>query len=80
MLDRVEVIALLLMLCLHLEVFQGLVELFVLCSLLFLLERLDLRLLPEETALNFGHMLICLEHLSEEVIGARDRHLRLNQE
>ena len=57
------------MLGLHLEIFQGLVELFVLISLLLLLKRLDFHLLLQEATLNLGHMLVSFEHLGQEVIG-----------
>lgn len=80
LLDLVEVITLFLMLGLHLEVFEGFVEFLVLCSSLLLLERLDLCLLLEEAALDFGHVLVRFEHLSEEVVWTRNRHLGLDKE
>ena len=68
------------MLSLLLEVFQGFMELLVLRTLLLLLERLNLDLLLEETTLDLGHMAVRLQHLSQEVIRARDWHSRLDKE
>lgn len=78
--DLLEVVALLLMFRLHLEVLQRLVELLVLCALLFLLESLNLNLLLQEPALDLCHMLVRFEHFSQKVIWTRNGHLGLNQE
>ena len=67
-------------LCLHLEVFECLVELLVLRPLLLLLERLDLDLLFEQPTFHVRHMVVGLQHFSQEVVGARDWHTRLDQE
>lgn len=75
-----DIVALFSVLCLHLEVFESLVELLVLRPLLLLLECLDLDLLLQEATLHIGHVDVRLEHLGEEVVGSRDRHLRLHQE
>ena len=62
------------MLCLLLEVFESFVELFVLSSLLLLLERLDLDLLLQEATFDLGHVAVGLEHLGQEVVWTRDWH------
>jgi len=77
--NRLQVLPLLLMLGLHLELLDSLVELFVLPSVLLLLECLDFRLLREEAAFNARHVLIGFEHLSEEIIRARNWKACLHQ-
>lgn len=62
------------MLCLHLEVFQRFVELFVFVSLLLLLKSFDLHLLLKKSALNLAHVVISFEHLSQKVVWARNWH------
>ena len=62
--NLVHVIALLLMLCFHLEVLEGLMELLVLSLLLLLFECLDFDLLFQKSALDLGHVSITFEHLS----------------
>jgi len=64
----------------HLEVLQGLVQLFVFLFGLLLLEHLDAGLLLQKTFLDVQHVLIGFEHFCKEVVGSRDRHLRLQQE
>ena len=61
------------MLCLHFVVLEGLVELFILRALLLLFKRFDFDLLFEDSALHVGHVRVCLEHLGQEVVRARDR-------
>ena len=78
--DLVHALLLLVMLRLHLEVLEGLMELLVFGTLLLLFEGLNLGLLLQETALNLNHVLVSLEHLSEEIVGSGDRHARLNKE
>ena len=78
--DRVHVLSLVLVLLLHLVVLDGLVELFVLQTLLFLLKGLDSDLLLEETALDAAHVVISFEHLGEEIVGPGDGDLSLDQE
>ena len=68
------------MLGLLLEVLQCLVEFLVFSALLLLLKGLDFDLLLQKSRFDIGHMLIRLEHLSEEVIWATDGHLRLDKE
>ena len=66
--DLVQIVALLLVLRLHLEVFERLVELLVLCPLLLLLKRLYLDLLFEQAAFHLGHVGVRFEHLREKVV------------
>ena len=66
--DLIQIVSLLLVFRLHLEVFESLMELLVLCPLLFLLERLNLDLLLEKAALDLGHMGVRFEHLSQKVV------------
>lgn len=68
--DHFHVVLLLLMLILHLEVLQRLVELFVLSAQLLLFECLDLDLLLQQAALHLHHVLVIFEHLCEEIIGS----------
>ena len=56
------------MFCLHFEVFQSLVELFVFITLFLLFECLDAHLLLEQATLNLLHVRVSLEHLCKEVI------------
>ena len=67
--DLIQIVSLLLVFRLHLEVFERLMELLVLCPLLLLLERLNLHLLLEKAALDLGHMRVRFEHLSEKIVG-----------
>lgn len=78
--DLLRVLSLVLVLLLHLVVLDGLVELFVLQTLLFLLERLDSDLLLEQTALDAAHVVVSFEHLGEEVVGSGDGDLGLDEE
>jgi hypothetical protein len=78
--DRLHVLSLVLVLLLHLVVLDGLVELFVLQSLLLLLKSLDSDLLLEQTALDTPHVVISFEHLSEEIVGSRYGHFSLDEE
>ena len=78
--DLLHVFSLLRVLGLLLEVLQCLVEFLVFSALLLLLKGLDFDLLLQKSRFDIGHMLIRLEHLSEEVIWATDGHLRLDKE
>ena len=78
--DRLHVLSLVLVLLLHLVVLDGLVELFVLQTLLFLLKSLDSDLLFEESALDAAHVVIGFEHLGEEIVGSGDGDLSLDEE
>ena len=61
------------MLCLHFVVLEGLVELFILCTLLLLFKSFYFDLLFENSSFDVGHVMVCLEHLGQEVVRARDR-------
>ena len=50
------------MLCLHFVVLEGLVELFILRTLLLLFKSFYFDLLFENSAFDIGHMMVCLEH------------------
>ena len=58
LLNTLKVLALFLMLCLHLVVFDRFVELFAFRSMLLLLETLDFSLLLKNTALYACHVLV----------------------
>jgi hypothetical protein len=66
--DGLQVLSLLLVTFLLGKLLDSLVELLIFLFRLFLLKLLDFVLLLEKLALNFGHMSIILEHLSEEVV------------
>lgn len=78
--NHLHIVFLLLMLILHLEVLQRLVELFVLSTQLLLLKCLDFHLLLQQSALNLHHVLVILEHLCKEIIGSTDGNAGLYQE
>jgi len=79
-LDLLVVLSLVLMLLLHLVVLDGLVELFVFKSLLLLLKSLDTNLLLQKSTLDGAHVVISLEHFSQEIVGSRDGDLGLDEE
>lgn len=68
------------MFCAHLVILQGFVELLVFSFGLVFLKSLDLGLLLQESLLDVHHVLVALEHLSEEVVRPSNWHFRLNQE
>ena len=59
--------------------FDGFVELLVLNLRLLFLEFLDFMLLLQELLLYFRHVLVCFQHLCEEVIGSADGNFCLDQ-
>ena len=77
--DGLQVLSLLLVTFLLGKLLDSLVELLIFLFRLFLLKLLDFVLLLEKLALNFGHMSIILEHLSEEVVRSRNWHLSLHK-
>lgn len=77
-LDVLQVLRFLLVLGAHFVVFEGLVELLVLAARLFLFKSLNFLLLGHQAHLDLLHVVVSLDHLGEEVVGARNGHLRLN--
>jgi hypothetical protein len=57
---------------------EGLVELLVLLATLLLLELHDFLLLLEQPSLNLLHVVVCLDHLCEEVVWSFDGAVGLN--
>lgn len=80
LINLIEVLTLLLVTLSLLVSLDSLVKLLVLHALLLLFERLHLLLLLKEAGLDLSHVLVRLQHLREEVIRSRYRHLSLHQD
>ena len=79
LIDLLHILSLFLMLFSLLVSLDGLMELFVLQSLLLLLECLDLILLMQQSAFHLRHVLVALQHLRKEIIRSANGHFGLNQ-